>query len=259
MRDRAVVFLAMGYACNVIIFCKLCRQKIPISSVSRFGKGFATYNESLVSKFIHLITRGNKINKKQLCVLLMVLFAGVAQAETGDGIYVGIDGVRNSTSFGNEFKEENYSNLGGRVYLGKKVSDAFALEGGFMMSPQHNLKEHEAHYLYESTKLTSAADASLIMTPVQDLSGLKVKVGLALMNINAKQSFQSRNYSAHRNVNITMPGFVAGFAYEMPVTDSISARIGYTRYQQMSSNVKDELKELDHHNDVFSLGIKKQF
>lgn len=199
------------------------------------------------------------MNKKKLCALLMVVFSSVAQAETGSGEYIGIDGVRNATSFDGVNKEFNYTNFGGRIYVGKKINPALAIEAGLMMSPTHTKKTGDEDYHHEISIMTRAVDMGVVLTPIEQAPGFKVKAGLAIMDINI-QGKEETPYSTHSNkASKITTGVVAGVAYEHPITDNVFANIGYSHYQQMTSDNLKEGETLDHANDVFSVGIKKQF
>ena len=189
----------------------------------------------------------------------MVLFTGVAQAETGGDTYFGISGIRNSTSFTKDNSDANYSNFGGRIFLGKRVNDTVSIEGGFMISPTNTLKVREPDFSMDYATLTSAADAGLVITPVQAASGLKVKVGLAMMHVSLDKKAQRRNSSSAVTAHMIAPGVVAGIAYEHPLTDNVFANVGYTHYHQFSSSKELNMTPLDHDHDVLSIGIQKQF
>lgn len=199
------------------------------------------------------------MNRKQLCVLLMVLFAGVAQAETDNGIYVGIDGVRNSTSFSNENNGADYVNFGGRVFLGNQMNKSVAIEGGYMISPTNTVKVRAGNYAMDYSTFSTAADLSAVFTPLQDAAGLKLKVGMALMSMSIDKKTESRYSHSHNTATTIVPGIVAGVAYEFPLAEDVSANVGYTHYHQILPNSDVALQPLDHTNNVLSLGIKKQF
>lgn len=197
------------------------------------------------------------MNKKQLCALLMVLFTGVAQAETGKETYIGVEGIRNSTSFDGPNSMFNYSNFGGRVYVGKNMNPSLAIEGGLMLPGVYTKSTRKPYYSHDLSIATPAVDMGVVLTPVEQVPGLKVKAGVAIMATGIHEKEQTPYSTKTESTRKVVPGVVGGIAYEHPVADNVFANVGYTHYHQLTSDTDGVT--VDHSNDVFSVGIKKQF
>jgi hypothetical protein len=202
------------------------------------------------------------MTKRISFVLAVLLLTGVMQAKAQETWYMGIDGTVVNTGFVSDNAEVDNTKPGVRIYYGKKVNDTLAIELGYLTALSSTLNKK---YTDGSTlKYVSRADAfdfSLLFAPLSQLSGLKLKIGLALMGMHIDKKEDDPHWATvlhNEGFNYKM-GLIGGISYEQSISNAVSVVAGYTRYQNLPSDDTNTWHALDHSNNVVSLGVHFKF
>jgi opacity protein-like surface antigen len=203
------------------------------------------------------------MTKRISFVLAVLLLTGVMQAKAQETWYLGIDGAVVNTGFASDdTTAADNTKPGVRIYYGKKINDKLAFELGYLTALSSTLnKKYKNGGTLEYVSRADAFDFSLLFAPLSQLSGLKLKVGLALMGMHTDRKEDDPRWDSvtHSEAISYKMGFIGGISYEQSISNAVSIVAGYTRYQNLPSDDTNTWHALDHSNNVVSLGVHFKF
>lgn len=202
------------------------------------------------------------MTKRISFVLAVLLLTGVMQAKAQETWYMGIDGTVVNTGFVSDNAEADNTKPGVRIYYGKKINDALVVELGYLTALPSTIKtKFKNGGTLDYVSRADAFDFSLLFAPVSQLSGLKLKIGLAFMgmHIDRKEDDPRWDTVSHNEATSYKMGFIGGISYEQSISNAVSVVAGYTRYQNLPSDDTNTWHALDHSNNVVSLGVHFKF
>lgn len=196
--------------------------------------------------------------KKNILFAATMLFAGAASAQSNDsGVYVGIEGAYASISgisTVSGYRKTSETNDTGalRALVGYQFNKNLALELGYFATDDFKQSATNGSVSYDTKLKVEGADLSVIYKFTEGVPGLFLKAGATQSRVKGAITARSGSAVASANGSDNGSGYLFGLGYEFSFSQSLGARVAYTRYENLGGQSSDDL-------NLFSLGLKYKF